>query len=69
MICPPVGLVRGQKGLTMINAKMKSELKRARNELCERCGNYKDAHHGACDGCHWKDEWREFLKDDENDDK
>lgn len=24
-----------------------------RNELCERCGRYKMAHEGACDGCRW----------------
>lgn len=25
-----------------------------RNELCLKCGKYKDAHLGACDGCRWK---------------
>ena len=25
-----------------------------RNELCEHCGRYKEAHNGACDGCRWK---------------
>ena len=24
-----------------------------RNELCERCGLYKEAHNGACDWCRW----------------
>lgn len=24
-----------------------------RNELCERCGRYKLAHEGSCDGCRW----------------
>ncbi len=27
-----------------------------RNELCLRCGNYKRAHLGACDGCRWRQE-------------
>jgi len=27
----------------------------ARNELCQRCGRYKEAHKGACDGCRWKE--------------
>lgn len=27
-----------------------------RNELCLKCGKYKDAHLGACDGCRWKNE-------------
>ena len=25
------------------------------NELCERCGKYKTAHDGGCDGCRWKE--------------
>ena len=25
----------------------------ARNELCQKCGRYRDAHKGACDGCRW----------------
>lgn len=24
------------------------------NELCLKCGSYKLAHKGACDGCRWK---------------
>ena len=27
----------------------------ARNELCLKCGRYRDAHKGACDGCRWKE--------------
>ena len=27
----------------------------ARNELCQRCGRYREAHKGACDGCRWKE--------------
>ena len=26
-----------------------------RNELCFKCGKYRDAHNGACDGCRWKE--------------
>ena len=26
-----------------------------RNELCYLCGNYREAHNGACDGCRWKE--------------
>lgn len=29
------------------------ELKTCRNELCLRCGQYKERHKGACDGCRW----------------
>ena len=32
-------------------ADLKSELKDCRNELCLKCGNYKQKHLGACDGC------------------
>ena len=32
-----------------------SELKLCRDELCLKCGEYKMAHKGACDGCRWKD--------------
>ena len=24
------------------------------NELCCKCGNYQEAHNGACDGCRWE---------------
>jgi hypothetical protein len=27
----------------------------ARNELCLKCGRYREAHKGACDGCRWKE--------------
>lgn len=30
-----------------------SELKMCRNELCLRCGQYKQRYLGACDGCRW----------------
>lgn len=26
----------------------------ARNELCSYCGQYKETHTGACDGCKWR---------------
>ena len=25
-----------------------------RNELCDYCGQYKEAHTDACDGCKWR---------------
>ena len=34
----------------------KSELDAMRNELCLKCGNYREAHTGACNGCRWKKE-------------
>ena len=35
--------------------EMKKELAAMRNELCRKCGNYREAHNGACDGCRWKE--------------
>ena len=25
-----------------------------RNELCQKCGRYKEAHNGACNSCKWR---------------
>ena len=33
----------------------RKELHEAKNELCFKCGNYRDAHNGACYGCRWKE--------------
>ena len=32
-----------------------SELHAMKNELCQYCGKYKQAHDGACDGCRWRE--------------
>ena len=32
-----------------------SKLHAMKNELCQYCGKYKQAHEGACDGCKWRD--------------
>ena len=42
----------------------KSELAAMRNELCYKCGNYREAHNGACDGCRWE---KAALKGGESD--
>ena len=34
--------------------ELKKELHEAKNELCCKCGNYREAHNGACDGCRWE---------------
>ena len=36
-------------------AGLESDLRDCVNELCLRCGSYKEEHLGACDGCRWKD--------------
>ena len=35
--------------------RMQKELHEAKNELCCKCGKYREAHNGACDGCRWKE--------------
>ena len=32
-----------------------SELRAMKNELCQYCGKYKQAHEGSCDGCRWRE--------------
>ena len=41
-------------GLEAVVSKYKKTLKDAVNELCYQCGQYKNEHLGACDGCRWK---------------
>lgn len=31
-----------------------ADIQTMRNELCQLCGKYKQAHLGACDGCRWR---------------
>ena len=33
---------------------LQTELQDCRDELCLRCGQYKEKHNGACDGCRWR---------------
>lgn len=35
--------------------RLKEELHDMKNELCQYCGKYKQAHDGACDGCRWRE--------------
>ena len=35
--------------------ELKKELHEAKNELCCKCGKYREAHNGACDGCRWRE--------------
>ena len=41
--------------LKMALADAKAELNFCRDELCLRCGDYKQRHLGACDGGRWKE--------------
>ena len=52
-----------------LNAKIEwlhSELYACANELCLRCGDYKEEYRGACDGCRWKEaKHRDYGRDQE----
>ena len=48
--------VRGQETLQNALEEVKADRDVLRNELCFKCGKYRDAHNGACDGCKWKKE-------------
>ena len=34
--------------------ELKKQLHEAKNELCCKCGKYREAHNGACNGCRWE---------------
>lgn len=34
--------------------ELRRNLMDCRNELCLRCGDYKQSHLGACNGCRWQ---------------
>ena len=37
------------------NDRLLTSLKDCANELCQKCGQYRNDHLGACDGCKWKE--------------
>lgn len=43
--------------------RLQNELRNCLGELCLRCGDYQNAHNGACDGCRFRDfgEWSSDL--------
>lgn len=49
------GVATAQAQMADEFAKLKRDLKDCRNELCLRCGSYREKHLGACDGCRWED--------------
>lgn len=58
-----------EKEIDELNKKverLQREVRRARNELCDRCGKHRNAHLGACDGCRYRfgGEWSADVDDD-----
>ena len=56
------GKMAENQRLRKINEKLQSQLtesqrkgRDARNELCNKCGRYHEAHKGTCGGCRWKE--------------
>lgn len=35
--------------------RIEEDLHAMKNELCQHCGKYKQAHEGVCDGCRWRE--------------
>lgn len=54
----------------MTKEELFTELMNCRNELCLKCGAYRDSHLGACDGCRYNDEhikeWEENKMEEDN---
>ena len=48
-------MIKNIVDLKMALADAKAELNLCRDELWLRCGDYKQRHLGACDGCRWKE--------------
>lgn len=52
----------------MTNKELLKELKNCRNELCLKCGNYHEAHKGACDDCRYNfDHMKKWETENEKD--
>ena len=47
-------LVNSLEFIKSADVVSKSEYENCRNELCYKCGEYKNRHLGACDGCRYK---------------
>ena len=45
--------------------RLQDKLRNCRNELCLKCGRYKEAHCGACDDCRYRHggEWEADIND------
>ena len=55
-LCAKKSYAAGIESLQKQLHEAKSELAAMRNELCCKCGNYREAHNGACNGCRWRND-------------
>ena len=46
-------LISENERLRIQNERLRKELNQCKNELCLRCGAYKESYLGACDDCRW----------------
>ena len=51
---PPITLCDNLAAAADLIEAQAKEIYALRNELCLKCGNYKLAHKGACNGCRWR---------------
>lgn len=50
----------------MTNKELLKELRNCRNELCLKCGRYRESHLGACDDCRYNfDHMKKWEAEDE----
>ena len=47
--------ISGQETLQKALAASQRRAQDARNELCQKCGRYRESHNGACNGCRWRE--------------
>lgn len=62
----PINLMKTSLDLVkVINivGDIESDLRDCVNELCLKCGNYREQHLGACNGCRWKEVKDGFYQD------
>ncbi len=48
-------LIKMATSKTNKGLQLKDELHGMKNELCQYCRKYKQAHNSACDGCRWRE--------------
>lgn len=50
------GVKENSSGLVGLARQSANMIETLRNELCLRCGKYRQAHKGACKNCRWREE-------------